>query len=124
LQVDRVEDDKRRSSPTLEISNAAVQILRDYTGRGPTKARTYIHDDLVTIVLQDTLTRGERKLVDTGHWERVAELRQEFQTLMRSELIEAVQRHTGREVVAFMSANHEDPDLAVEILVLQPPLAS
>jgi uncharacterized protein YbcI len=111
---------RARSSPAMEISNAAVQILRDYTGRGPTKARTYIQDDLVTILLQDTLTRGERTLVEGGHWDRVAELRRDFQELMRPDLVAVVQRHTGREVAAFMSTNHEAPDLAVEVLVLRP----
>jgi uncharacterized protein YbcI len=116
----RTQQDRGARSPAMEISNAAVQILRDYTGRGPTKARTYIHDDLVTILLQDTLTRGERTLVDGGHWERVATLRREFQAMMRADLTRVVEEHTDRKVSAFMSANHEDPDLAVETLVLAP----
>lgn len=33
-----------------DISREAVRILRDYTGRGPTKARTIIGDDLVRLV--------------------------------------------------------------------------
>jgi uncharacterized protein YbcI len=119
VEAQLTEADKRRASPALEISNAAVKILRDYTGRGPTKARTYIHDDLVTIVMQDTLTRGERKLVETGHWEQVAALRHEFQELMRPDLVDAVQQGTGRNVAAFMSTNNENPDLAVEIMVLE-----
>jgi uncharacterized protein YbcI len=47
-------------SPTLSkaaaISNLVVRTLSEYTGRGPTKARTYFSDDIVTVVLQDTLT--------------------------------------------------------------------
>ena len=49
------------------ISTATVQLLHEYTGRGPTKAKTVINDDLVTVLLADTLTKGERKLVETGH---------------------------------------------------------
>jgi uncharacterized protein YbcI len=108
-------------SPAMEISNAAVHILREYTGRGPTKARTYIQDDLVTILLQDTLTRGERKLVENGNWDRVAVLRHEFQRMMRKDLTNVVEQHTRRPVTAFMSANHEAPDLAVEVMVLGAP---
>jgi len=37
-----------------EISNLTVRLLSQYTGRGPTKARTYLNDDMVTVVLQDT----------------------------------------------------------------------
>lgn len=55
-----------RGSQTAAISTAAVQLLHDHTGRGPTKARTIVSDNLVTIVLADTLTRGERTLVENG----------------------------------------------------------
>jgi uncharacterized protein YbcI len=102
------------------ISTSVVQVLHEYTGRGPTKARTVIDDDLVTVVLADTLTRGERKLVDHGRSDRVLELRYEYQLVMRDELIGIVERQMGRKVVAFMSQNHIDPDLAVEVFVLQP----
>jgi uncharacterized protein YbcI len=106
------------SSPM--ISTAAVQLLHEYTGRGPTKAKTAIHDDLVTIVLADTLTKGEQKLVDSGRAERVLQLRHDYQVTMRDELVAVVERQLGRTVIAFMSQNHIDPDLAVEVFVLEP----
>jgi len=46
-----------------DISRGAVQLLREYTGRGPTKARTVIAADTISIILADTLTRGEQSLV-------------------------------------------------------------
>jgi uncharacterized protein YbcI len=103
---------------TAEISTAAVRLLREYTGRGPTKARTTITDDHVVIVLGDVLTKGERKLVEAGKIDRVLALRHDFQEAMREELVAMVEAHLGRRVVAFMSANHVDPDLAVEIFIL------
>jgi uncharacterized protein YbcI len=102
------------------ISTAAVQLLHEYTGRGPTKAKTLINDDVVTILLADTLTRGERKLVDNGHSERVIELRHDYQMVMRDDLVAVVERQLDRKVIAFMSQNHVDPDLAVEVFVLGP----
>lgn len=107
-------------SITAAISNAAVQILADYTGRGPTKARTSIHDDVVLILMQDTLTKAERSLLKAGHEEFVLETRHRFQETMREALVGAVERHTGRTVLAFMSTNHTDPDMAVEIFVMEP----
>lgn len=50
-------------STAAAISNHVVRTMSEYTGRGPTKARTYLDDDLVTVILQDTLTKGERSLV-------------------------------------------------------------
>jgi uncharacterized protein YbcI len=102
------------------ISNAVVQICSEYTGRGPTKAQTTMHQDLVVVLLQDTLTKGERALVRTGRGEKVTDLRHEFQSAMGDDLVSAVERLTGRGVTAFMSANHIDPDLAAEIFVLNP----
>ena len=97
-----------------------MRLLREYTGRGPTKARATINGDSVMIVLGDTLTRGERRLAETGKADRVLALRHDFQMVMREELIEAVEDATGRNVIAFMSQNHIDPDLAVEVFILEP----
>jgi uncharacterized protein YbcI len=107
-------------SANSEICDTAVRILREYTGRGPTKARATINTDSVMILFGDTLTRGERQLVATGKAERVLQLRHEFQLVMRDELVEAVEGVTGRKVIAFMSQNHIDPDLAVEVFILEP----
>jgi uncharacterized protein YbcI len=104
--------------PGSMISTAAVQLLHEYTGRGPTKAKTLINGDVVTIVLADTLTTGERKLVENGHPDRVIELRHDYQLLMRDDLIAVVERQLERKVIAFMSQNHIDPDLAVEVFML------
>src|SRR4051794_39760450 len=101
-------------SPSAMISTSAVQLLHEYTGRGPTKAKTLINEDLVSIVLADTLTKGEQKLVDEGLQDRVIQLRHDFQMVMREELIALVEHQLERKVIAFMSQNHIDPDLAVE----------
>jgi uncharacterized protein YbcI len=107
-------------SPAATISTSAVQLLHEYTGRGPTKAKTLINEDLVTILLADTLTRGEQRLVDKGLFDRVIQLRHDYQMVMRDDLVRIVEEQLERKVVAFMSQNHIDPDLAVETFVLEP----
>jgi uncharacterized protein YbcI len=102
------------------ISTAAIQLLHEYTGRGPTKGKTLINDDVVTVLLADTLTKGERKLVDNGRSDRVLQLRHDYQLTMRDDLIAIVERQLDRKVIAFMSQNHIDPDLAIEVFVLAP----
>lgn len=102
------------------ISSAIVKLVREYTGRGPTKARTYIVGDLITTVLQDTLTMGERSLVRDGETELVIATRKAFQRTMESKFIVLVEHHSGRRVQAFLSDNHVDPDIAVETFVLEP----
>jgi len=107
-------------SPSAKIATSAVEVLHEYTGRGPTKARTIITDSLVTILLADTLTTGERTLVEHGHGDRVLQVRHDYQTAMRDPLVGIVERELDRGVIAFMSQNHIDPDLAIEVFVLKP----
>jgi uncharacterized protein YbcI len=107
-------------SLTAAISTAVVRIMREYTGRGPTRARTSIRDNVVVVVLSDTMLKAERSLVDDGKPDVVLTMRKEFQNTMRDELSAAVEMLTERRVIAFMSANHIDPDYAVEVFVLAP----
>ena len=109
-----------RQSVAAHISTAVVHLMHEYTGRGPTKARTTISDGLVTVLLGDSALKAERRLAADGHGDIVLEMRRRFQHTMRDELSAEVSRLTGRTVIAFMSANHIDPDLAVEIFVLEP----
>lgn len=106
------------SSLHVALSNAIVGFLREYTGRGPTKARTTIRDNVVLVMLEQTLTKGEQVLVEKGRIEQVLALRHEYQEAMRDESSAKVAELTGRNVIAFMSANHVAPDLASEIYVL------
>jgi uncharacterized protein YbcI len=102
------------------ISNQVVRVMSEYTGRGPTRARTYVHDDLISVVVQDTLTKGERSLVSDGKAEAVMRMRKEFQDTMSRDLIAAVEDLTGRTVIAFFSGNHIEPDAALESFLLAP----
>jgi len=108
------------TSLSAAISNAVVHLLAEYTGRGPTKARTHLSDDFVAVVLQDTFTRGERSLVRDGKTDLVLSTRKAYQQTMRTDLVAAIEQLTGRTVRAFFSDNHVDPDIAVECFVLAP----
>jgi uncharacterized protein YbcI len=107
-------------SIAVAISNAVVRLMSEYTGRGPTRARTYLQDDLITVVLQDTMTKGERSLVRDGRSDLVLATREAYQCTMSNDLIAAVQDITNRTVTAFLSGNHIDPDIAIESFVLAP----
>jgi uncharacterized protein YbcI len=113
-----MKEQREGNGPSAMISTSAVQVLHEYTGRGPTKAKTLINDEVVTILLADTLTQGERTLVANGRSDRVLQVRHDYQIAMRDDLVGIVERQLGRKVRAFMSQNHIDPDLAVEVFVL------
>jgi uncharacterized protein YbcI len=73
----------------------------------------------VFVVLQDTLTRGERTLVAAGESDPVLDLRRRRQRVMREGCSRKVEQLTGRKVMGFMSDNHMDPDIAVEMFILE-----
>jgi uncharacterized protein YbcI len=117
---DRLEPRRENGELNAAISEALVRVMADTTGRGPTKARTTIDRDLIVVMLQNTLTAGERYLAGSDRAEQVLAMRRAYQEAMRADCITAIEDLAGRTVIAFMSANHIDPDLAAEIFVLKP----
>ena len=113
-------DRLKAGSVSSAISRAVVTLLSEYTGRGPTKARTYINEDLILVVLYDTLSTEERDIVGNGGAELVLSTRQAFQGAMKPELTAIVERLSGRSISACMSHNHLGPDIVVEAFVLAP----
>ena len=109
-----------QGSKSAAISNLVVRLVSEYTGRGPTRARTHMDGDLLAVVLRDTLTKGEQSLVRDGRTELVLAMRKAYQDTMRVDLINGIEEITGRKVEAFLSDDHIDPDVAVESFVLFP----
>jgi uncharacterized protein YbcI len=70
------------------------------------------------VVMQGVMTTSERSLAAAGQHEAVLDLRTQLQQIMREELVAEVEKLTGCQVLAFMSANHIDPDIAAELFVL------
>ena len=102
------------------ISDAMAGLLSRHTGRGATSSWTTFGRDLIVCVMGDALTKGEKSLVQYGRPEAVLGIRKAYQESMAQEAISVVEELSGRRVTAFMSNNHIDPDLAVEIFILQP----
>jgi uncharacterized protein YbcI len=96
-----------------------VGLIKKYVGRGPTYARTYIHNDLVVAIFHDTMTTAEETLKQQGEQAQVRELRHMFQGAFRPEAIAVVERAVGRRVIAFLSDHAVEPDWAIEAFVLE-----
>ena len=118
MPITTVDESSEPGRLAASISTAVVHAFAEHTGRGPTRARTTIDGDLVVVILQDGLTKAERALVRAGKGDAVLQLRRTFQEMMRGDLVGVVERLTQRRVQAFMSANHNEPDAAAEIFIL------
>jgi uncharacterized protein YbcI len=117
-----------RSNPTrltthvgrsrAEISTTLVHLVKEHADRGPTKCRTYIDDDLVIVLMRGGFSKLENTLFEDGRFLDVRTVRHAFQDTMEGRFTEVIERLTGREVAAFMSASHQRPDLQIEVFVL------
>ena len=105
------------------ISTQIVAILREHYGRGPMKAKTYALDDLIVVVMRGSgFTSLEQTMMDSGEPNRVVAMRHDFQRMMTQRFTETIEELTGRNVVAFLSQAHVEPDITMEIFFIDGPL--
>ncbi len=104
------------------VTRELVRIHTAAIGRGSRKSYSFHSGDTLVTVLLEVLTRAEQTLVAYGEGDAVLATRRLSQRAMAEEMKAAVARLTGRKVLAFMSDNHLDPDMAVQVFILEPPL--
>ncbi len=98
------------------ISTSIVAILREHYGRGPMKAKTYVLDDIIVVVMRGSgFTPLEQTIMDSGEPERVIAMREDFQRVMAERYKHTIQQLTGRNVMAFLSQAHVEPDITMEV---------
>jgi uncharacterized protein YbcI len=114
------EEQQQPGESLAEVSNAVVQILSEYYGRGPTKAKSYMFDHYVVTVLEDILTTVERTLVERGEEDLVRRVRLTFQAAVADRFIQAVETILGRKVLAYHSQVTFNPAMGFEFFVLEP----
>jgi uncharacterized protein YbcI len=112
----------RRGTVLAAISDEMVRLYKDQFGRGPNRVRTYwCGDDIVTTVLEETLTPAERNLATMGEHQRLRDTRMFFQYATVREFCEPVERLTGRTVKSFISGLDTEVDgLSIETFILHP----
>ena len=119
-----VSDQTRGGSPLATVSNGIVQLLRETYGRGPTKAKSYLNDDVVLVVLEDILTTVEKTLLDDGKEALIREVRLTYQAAESNRFKSIVEDALGRRVLTYHSQVTFNPDMAFEIFVLEPQAGS
>jgi uncharacterized protein YbcI len=112
------DDQKALGETRARISREIVRLQAEYYGKGPTKARTYIVDDLVVVVLEETFTRSEKTLAARGEGEAIQHIRRRFQQQMAEDFTSIVEQATGRKVRAFLSETDIEHDVSVETFLL------
>lgn len=103
-----------------DLAKAMVALYKEYVGRGPTRARAHMNSDVVTVILEDTMTTAEQTLAEEDEEDLVRGVRRVLQGKFREDACEIVERLTGRKVRAFLSDHAIDADVAAEVFVLEP----
>jgi uncharacterized protein YbcI len=103
------------------ISNAMARIKREYYGKGPSRTRTFVYGRIVISVLDDVLTPVELTLKRGGRSALVRRTRLAFEDIMAETFTGEIERLTGARVLAYHSQIVFDPDMAIEVFVLDRP---
>jgi uncharacterized protein YbcI len=101
------------------VTEAMVALHQRYHHRAPVTAKTQLlGDDLLACVMGGVYTDVEKTMIELQRGTIVQETRSAFQQAMQHKFIDAVQRLSGRRVVAFISNQHVGPDLEIELFML------
>src|SRR5688500_14970462 len=115
MPTDAVVTDPEQDALPARISRAMVRLYKNQFGRGPTKARTHIHGDLVVCTLEDSRTPVERRLAEMGEHQRLRDIRMFFQHATEDQFKAVIEAETGRKVRAFVSGMDTTEDISAEV---------
>lgn len=105
------------------VTREVIRIQSESHGRGPKKAFSFHNGNVLVTILEEVLSPAERRLAGNGQGEAVLKIRRLYQSTMAAEMKERIEAVTERRVIAMMSDNHVEPDMAVEVFILDRPLA-
>jgi uncharacterized protein YbcI len=118
---DPARDPERPAGSALaEVTNAIVRLHRVHYGKGPTRSKSYLVDDVLICVLRDVLTPGERTLARAGQDEQIRAHRLAFRDVMHEVFREVIAEILRRPVLGFTSQILVEQETAVEVFVLGP----
>jgi uncharacterized protein YbcI len=122
-RIDVTPEKERALDPATQLVRAEItrrlsRIHADYYGKGPTKGRCYLVEDIVVVVLEETFTAAEKTLIARGRREAIEQTRRAFQDEMRELFVSVIEQTTGRSVVAFASDTDFTADVAIESFLL------
>jgi uncharacterized protein YbcI len=104
------------------ISREMVKAMKTYYGRGPTKAKSYLMDDLLFIVMRGGTTEAEQTLLAAGEADAVRAFRQRFENVMAERLVGTIEQLTERKVLTYQSQVLFDPPTIIEVFLFDKPV--
>lgn len=112
--------DEQSGEQLAAVSEGLVGLHREFYGKGPERTKTFAVNDTILCMLYGGFTATEQTLITEGEGAEVESLRHRVQSTMRKRSVAVVEEAVGRKVVAYMSQANTDPDIAVELFILEP----
>jgi uncharacterized protein YbcI len=119
MSEDTPKVEEHGGSLLARISNEFVAMQKEYWGLGPVKAKSYMMDDLLLVVMRGGMTRAERTMIEFGQHDLVRGFRQTFENEMTKYLQGKIEDLTGRKVLTYQSQILFEPDLVAELFVFE-----
>jgi uncharacterized protein YbcI len=113
------EADYQGQSLLARVSTEVVRTIKDSFGKGPVKAKSYMLDDFLLVVMRGGVTVAEQTMLDRGHGDLVRQFRQTYQNELGTELVSKVEAMTGRKVVNYQSQILFEPHIVMEIFFFE-----
>src|SRR4051794_21387201 len=113
--TDTAADTHNEQSITAQISTEVVRTLKETFGKGPVKAKSYLLDDFLLVVMRGGMTVAEETMLARGHADLVRQFRQTYQNEIRDVLVAKVEALTGRNVTTYQSQVLFNPHIVMEI---------
>jgi uncharacterized protein YbcI len=113
--------DLRGGDVLARLSDDMVRAKKQFFGKGPEQAKSYMLDDMLFVVMRGGLTTAEQTMLRFGRQNMVRQFRQLFENEMTEVLTGLVEETTGRTVVNYQSQIMFDPDIIVEMFVFADP---
>jgi uncharacterized protein YbcI len=101
------------------LASAVVRWYRDRFGRGPTRAKAYVHDEFAVVVLGDVQTQVERSLVAGGEVDSVELLRRRIRQMFADEIKAIVEEVVGAQVSAMLGDHNAAANTTVIAFLLE-----
>src|SRR3954467_15807816 len=103
-----------------KISTEVVRTLKESFGKGPVKAKSYLLDDFLLVVMRGGVTVAEETMLESGHSDLVRQFRQTYQNEMGDGVCTKVETLTGRKVGNYQSQILFGPLIVMEFFFFGP----
>jgi uncharacterized protein YbcI len=118
-------NNKSRGEMEDEFTKAMVRFEKDYFGRGPVEARTYIFQDMILVRLRGVLTPAEQQLAESRDGMlMIKDIRRQLFETARPHLVEMVRQITGSRMVSLHTDMSTSTGERIVVLVVDTNIGS